>query len=306
MACYHPLQAFFYIREDGKKNVFFSNTMAEAFKRGEPCLGFQNLQVPCGKCMGCRLERSRQWAVRCLHEAELYDDNCFITLTFDDRHLKSECENGSLKKKHMQDFMKRLRKRFSDRKIRSFYCGEYGESLSRPHYHSILFNLDFDDKVYYKTVNGFKYYTSEVLSDLWKFGYSVIGDVTFESAAYVARYCTKKVNGKDADDYYQGRLPEFSQASLKPGIGREWFERFGYTDIFPLDECVVRGVKCKPPRYYDKRLELDNPVLFEQIKLRRAERGEDKACDNSYDRLLVKEKCQQARMKQLVRNLERS
>lgn len=305
MPCYHPLQAFYSLRSDGKKHIMFSNTLADMYQKGIKPSG-DALSIPCGKCMGCRLERSRQWAVRCMHEASLYEDNCFVTLTFDDEHLLKCCNDGSLDRKHVQNFMKRLRKKFSDRKIRSFYCGEYGDKLGRPHYHLLLFNLDFPDRKYYKSVAGFKYFNSEILSSIWTFGHAVIGDVSFESAAYVARYCTKKVTGKAADDYYKGKLPEFAQASLKPGLANEWFQQFGMSDIFPLDECVVRGVKCKPPRYYDKLLEAVDPALLEQVKERRVKRAEKQVKDNTYDRLLVREKCQEARMKQLVRTMERS
>ncbi|QGH72127.1 MAG: replication associated protein [Microviridae sp. ctjWc39] len=315
MPCYHPLQAYYSVRSDGKKDLHFSSELTKfasrSFHEGKKLpasLAGSFLSLPCGRCMGCRLERSRQWAVRIMHEAQLYEDNCFITLTFDEDNLKKMCPNGSLDRKHMQNFLKRLRQKFGDRKIRTFYCGEYGDDLGRPHYHACLFNLDFTDKLFWKSVNGCRYYTSKSLRDVWTFGHSVVGDLTFDSAAYVARYCTKKVTGDKAliEDHYKGRLPEFCQASLKPGIGSGWLDRFGASDVFPLDEVVVRGVRCKPPRYYDKRLERDDPIAFEKLKLLRLERAKDKEDDNTHARLLVKEKCQQARFKKLIRTLERS
>ena len=306
MPCYHPLQVSFSLREDGKKQIAFSPIAHEMFEKGiKPFVG-DYMSLPCGRCMGCRLERSRQWAVRIMHEASLYEDNSFVTLTFDQDHLDEMCPSGSLDRKHMQLFMKRLRKKFSDRKVRTFYCGEYGDNLGRPHYHACLFNLDFVDKQYWSQSNGCRYYVSESLRDVWPYGHSVVGDLTFDSAAYVARYCTKKITGRDAEDHYKGRLPEFCQASLKPGIGSGWLDKFGASDVFPLDEVVVRGVKCKPPRYYDKRLERDDPEAFARLKVLRSERAEEKEDDNTYKRLLVKEKCQQARMNRLVRKLERS
>lgn len=304
MPCFHPLQATFSVNQDGSKNVEFSHS--RAFALGVERVGDSNLMLPCGRCMGCRLERSRQWGLRCLHESKLYEDNCFVTLTFDDVNLVKECPDGSLNKKHIQDFMKRLRRRFDHIKIRVFYCGEYGESLGRPHYHLCLFNFDFPDKRFFKSVNGQDLFVSDILSELWPFGHHGIGSLTFESACYVARYCTKKITGKAADDHYCGRLPEFAQASLKPGIGRGFVEQFGESDIFPFDECVVRGARCKPPRYYDKFLEKLDPERFQLVKDRRRVRAEDKADDNSYRRLLVKEKCLQARFNKLVRTIERS
>jgi len=306
MPCYHPLQASFSVRSDGKKQIAFSKTAHEMFEKGlNPVVG-NYLSLPCGQCMGCRLERSRQWAVRIMHEASLYEDNCFVTLTFDPHYLSLKCPNGSLDRKHMQNFMKRLRQKFKDRKIRTFYCGEYGDNLGRPHYHACLFNLDFADKELWSVNNGCRYYVSQSLNDVWPYGHCVVGDLTFDSAAYVARYCTKKVTGTKAEDYYKGKLPEFCQASLKPGIGSGWLDKYGSSDVFPLDEVVVRGVKCKPPRYYDKRLERDDPKAFELVKIARSERADVRADDNSYKRLLVKERCQQARFKKLIRTIERS
>lgn len=304
MHCTRPLQAFYTVRSDGKKKIQFSNALSQAFRQGRETLGGNEISIPCGRCMDCRLEKSRQWALRCVHEASLYEDNCFVTLTFDDESISKQCPTGSLNKKHMQDFIKRLRTKFSDRKIRVFYCGEYGDLNQRPHYHILLFNLDFPDKVYLKTINGEKLFTSDILSKLWPYGISSVGSLTFESAAYVARYCTKKVTGSEAEDHYKGRLPEFAQASLKPGLGKGWFEKFGYSDVFPLDECVVRGSKCKPPRYYDRCLERDNPVMYQKVKDRRMEKGEAKADDNTFSRLKAKEKCTAARMRRLVRSLE--
>ncbi|QGH72844.1 MAG: replication associated protein [Microviridae sp. ctjyu33] len=304
MPCYHPLQAYFSVRSDGKKDVKFSNALAKNFAAGI-AMPEDSLQVPCGRCMGCRLERSRQWAVRMMHEAKLYEDNCFVTLTFDEKNLFEKCSNGSLDKKHVQDFMKALRYRFSDRKIRFFACGEYGDALFRPHYHLCLFNVDFADKVKWKKVNGFWYFNSDLLASCWTFGHSVISDLTFESAGYVARYCTKKVTGSVAKEHYGDRLPEFAQMSLKPGLGRGWLDRWGKTDCFAHDDVVVRGVQCKPPRYYDKVLESLDSARFELVKESRKARAQEKAGDSTFSRLAVREKCLEARIKNLIRRMEK-
>lgn len=309
MPCYHPRQAFFKTNQDGKKEIEFCGYLQGSFERGlKPNFNIQsvqsydgNLTLPCGNCIGCRLERSRQWAIRCTHEASLYEDNCFITLTYSPEHLPSDV---SLKKEHLQLFIKKLRFKFSDVKIRFFGCGEYGENFGRPHYHLCLFNFDFKDKLLWKSFKGFKYYTSSVLEDLWGKGHCIVGDLTFESAAYVARYCTKKITGEKAEEHYQGKIPEFAHMSLKPGIGYEWIKKFGETDVFPRDEVIVRGFKSKPPRYYDKIFEEIDPEGFDLVKERRKERALEKEDDNTHRRLLVKEKCQSARMKQLIRQLE--
>lgn len=311
MPCYFPLQATFSVRLDGKKDIKFSSTNARLFSKGIKPFGDNNLSLPCGRCMGCRLEKSRQWAMRCVHEASLYEDNCFVTLTFASEHLP---EDGSLHKKFVQDFMKRLRRKFEDRKIRVFYCGEYGDKLGRPHFHLCLFNLDFADKVKWKKVNDFWYYTSGVLSELWPLGHSTVCDFSFETAAYVARYCTKKVNGRQAEEHYRkcdpetGEViqltPEFAGMSLKPGIGKDWLDKFGKTDVFPYDEVIVRGARCKPPRYYDILREREDPVGFAKAKETRQEIGESRADDNSCRRLAQKLKCQEARFKLLIRKME--
>lgn len=306
MPCHHPLQAVFSLRADGKKNITFSNINAKLFHMGVKPLGDNNISIPCGKCMGCRLERSRQWAVRCLHESKMYDNNCFITLTYDDDNLAKYVPDGSLNREHFQLFMKRLRTKYSNDKIRVFYCGEYGENLGRPHFHACLFNFDFPDKKFWKRSCDEKLYISDALYSLWPFGFHGIGSVTFESAGYIARYCTKKINGDMAKAHYQGRTPEFVGMSLKPGIGKPWLDKFGKTDVFPHDEVIVRGAKCKPPRYYDKVLESIDPERFADIRESRQSRAEEKEDDNTYSRLLIKEKCLEARFKKLVRTIERS
>lgn len=232
-----------------------------------------DLVLPCGQCIGCRLERARSWAVRCVHESRLHESNCFVTLTYDDSNLPA---GGSLDYPEFQRFMKRLRKSVGS--VRFYMGGEYGDQLLRPHYHVIIFGYDFPDKVFFKRSNsGERIYTSEILSRLWPFGLSSIGAVTFESAAYIARYCVQKVNGDLAKSHYETftsdgeiiyRCPEFNHMSLKPGIGAGFFERF-YSDIFPRDYTVINGTKHKLPGYYDVLLERRDPDLLESLKWQR-------------------------------------
>lgn len=212
------------------------------------------IQVPCGRCTGCRLEKSRQWAMRCVHEASLYDENCFITLTYADEYLPP---GGTLVKKHFQKFMKRLRAKYHGTPIRFYHCGEYGAQSSRPHYHSILFGFDFPDKEFSNIRGAHKVYNSSSLEKLWPYGLSEIGSVTFESAAYVARYVTKKYNNKDPEKvkaYYDGRLPEYATMSRRPGIGKKWFDEHG-KEVYEHDSVIINAKEVRPPKYYDMLME---------------------------------------------------
>lgn len=255
--------------------------------------------IPCGQCIGCRLERSRQWAVRCIHEASLHEANCFITLTYAPEHLPA---SGSLVLKDFQDFMKRLRKRFGSG-IRFFHCGEYGDKFSRPHYHACLFNFDFPDRVLFKDGPS-KLFVSESLQALWPFGFSTIGDVTFESAAYVARYVTKKITGISAEAHYSGRKPEYTTMSRRPGIGRGWYDKYK-GDCYPFDELVVRdGQIMKPPKAYDRYYEFDNPLAMSKVKLSRITKAKAKALLEPYYRLAAREEFQEVAFAKLKRSFE--
>lgn len=246
--------------------------------------------------------------MRCVHESQLHQDNCFITLTFSNEHLP---ENYSVNVRDWQLFMKRFRKKYPNKKLRSFACGEYGETNLRPHYHAIIFGHDFNDKVpFKKSPSGEMIYTSPTLAELWPFGHSSIGNVTFESAAYVARYVMKKITGNQADDHYTrqhpvtGKLhrvqPEFVTQSRRPGLGAPWLERFK-SDVYPSDFVIVRGQKMRPPKFYDRKLTEEE---IEKIKRRRMANGLKHREDNTPPRLQTREIVQQARVKMLKRKLE--
>lgn len=299
MPCYHPMPAVRMV--DGSVKFISRN------KKGVE----GTLELPCGQCIGCRLERSRQWAMRCLHESSLHERNAFITLTYSDSNLP---EGGSLNYSDFQRFMKRLRKRI-DAPVRFYVGGEYGEHGSiRPHFHACIFGYDFADKVYYKrTSSGEKIYTSALLESLWPLGLSSVGDVTFESAAYIARYCVAKVTGDLAKAHYRvitddgvivDRLPEFNHMSLKPGIGAKWLAKY-QTDVFPRDYVVINGVKTKPPKYYDTLFERGDPATFSDIVAQRELDGYAVylAGETSTRRLNVKEQVQSARLSMLKRGL---
>lgn len=266
--------------------------------------------VPCRQCIGCRLEYSRQWAVRLMHEAKLHRESAFVTLTYAPESLPY---GGSLVKWHFQDFMKRLRARLAPRKIRFFHCGEYGERFDRPHYHAIIYGVSFPDCVFYKEANGQRYYTSEFLDSVWQHGRCVIGDVSFESAAYVARYVVKKVTGDAAEDHYwrvdetTGEAvrvePEYCTMSRRPGIGAGAFDKW-QSDFFPADEVIVNGFSSRPPRFYDKLYEACNPDGIRDIKRARRARAANHREDQTKQRLKDREKVKRAQLKFLKRGLE--
>lgn len=259
MACTAPQR--FYKADpalnDGKAGLT-KNAKKAKLLLGQPSF----ITVACGKCVGCRLQRSYEWSLRIVHENKLHDvDGSFITLTYDDEHVPSDY---GLHYEDFQLFMHRLRKRMPGCG-RFFMSGEYGDQFGRPHFHAILFNCQFPDRKFWKTQDGNNYYTSEILSGLWmNKGFATIGDVTLSSAGYVARYAMKKISGAtdvyqfaDVDGEVHDRVPPFCHMSLKPGIGYEWFQRY-HSDVFPADHLVFDGRKFPVPRYYTKLWEQMN------------------------------------------------
>ena len=299
MPCYSPLSAVRSLHQgaDGKYSINFNAS------DGVP------IQLPCGQCIGCRLERSRQWAVRCMHEAQLHEDNCFITLTYDDEHLP---DDESLNKADFQKFMKRLRKN-TGKKLRYYHCGEYGDRTDRPHYHACLFGYEFLDKIpHSQNANGDTVYTSSMLESIWGNGFCTIGELTFQTAAYTARYIMKKVNGDQAEDHYKrvntdtGEIysiqPEYTTMSRRPGVGAGWYHAYK-DDLYPDDTVIVNGKRCRIPKFYDGMYEIENPNEFTEIKIQRLKEAEKWKDDNTPDRLLVKKTVKESQIKQLKRKL---
>jgi len=304
MPCYHPLTAYKGKPTDSGKNLI-------VFSRPSSWRGV-SINLPCGQCVGCRLERSRQWAVRCVHEASLYEENSFLTLTYDDEHLP---KNLSLVKSDFQKFMKILRKSIAPKRVRYYHCGEYGEEYGRPHYHALLFGYSPPDRKYFSGKDERRLFTSDDLSRMWSKGFVVIGEVTFESAAYVARYVMKKVTGDRAKEFYGERAPEYSTMSRRPGIGKGWFDKFK-SDVYPVDRVVVRSVPTRPPRFYDTLLGREDPSTLAFLKINRENNAEHyvedvlsdgtvvRVSDSSMPRLAVKEVVKIAELNQLKRSLE--
>lgn len=216
---------------------------------------FATFQLPCSKCIECRLEYARQWAIRCLHESKMYENNIFVTLTYNDENLKS----SKLIYSDFQKFMKRLRKTQND-PIGVFVTGEYGGLNKRPHWHAILFNYrPRDAREKYKNSRGDQVFESTTLTNLWGQGFCEFGSVTLQSAGYCARYASKKlIHGKDGSHEYD----PISKKSSKHAIGKKWLEK-NYPDVFSSGYIVLPdGNTCSIPRYYEKWYKENHPEAY--------------------------------------------
>lgn len=320
MPCYHPLKAFqIGFTDTGKKKLKVTSYEVESVFQISPgsawyCSGSRSnsgsfksvsqfIEIGCGQCVGCRLERSRQWANRCLLELEYHDSAYFVTLTYNDDFVPvsyyGDPETGeaqpslTLRKRDFQLFMKRLRKAFPRDKIRFFSCGEYGPQTFRPHYHAIIYGLHLTDLIPFgRSSQGFQYYTSQSLQNVWSrrdapvqkgsvtpltadapfwtpFGHVLVANVTWETCAYTARYVMKKLNGPEALFYSNFNIePPFSLMSTHPGIARQWYD--DHPDLYDYEYISVStptgGKKFKPPRYYDKLYDAEFPDKMTELK----------------------------------------
>ncbi len=299
MACYSPLKGF-------------RNTNgALVFKRSAHTIG--KMEVACGQCLGCRLDRTLMWAMRIVHESCMHEINCFVTFTYrsKDGATEKQFRNGhyvpddySLNYHHFRDFIKALRKKFPQ-KIRYFHCGEYGDENLRPHYHACLFNVSFEDTVVEQQCEGITTYSSATLSELWPYGFCTIGELNYETAAYTAGYILKKITGEKANEEYLRNdengvafwvKPPYVTMSLKPGIGHGFYAKYK-NDFFPSDESPVpgKGIIKKVPRYYETILKEENPKMLELVKQLRQVYLAEHSEDFTPERLRDKYKCQRAR-----------
>jgi hypothetical protein len=272
-----------------------------------------------------------------MHEAQMHQANSFITLTYNNEHLPSD---KSIHKEHLQKFFKRLRKN-TGIKLRYFACGEYGEQNNRPHYHAIIFGYDFPDRQLHTMRNGNALYRSPELEKAWTFGHSLIGEVSFQSCAYVARYVMKKrkgdkdqkdsKNGLTNEEHYMLTDPETGEIfQLEPefclmsrghtckehrdmpyqwdcekcsrGIGYEWLQK--YKSDTDKDFVTLNGVKMKLPKYYDSVIEIEDEIGMMSRKSKRRKEANKRKEDNTLDRLKVKETVKLAQTGRLKRDLE--
>lgn len=347
MACFHPLQSYKLL---GKKTA--NGKDVYVFNQQAITGSYVAVPMRCGQCIGCRIDRSKDQALRCVHEASLWQNNAYITLTFNSQTLG---DRNTLDRRDFQLFIKKLRKHHAGMEqnkdgkspIRYYQAGEYGTvcwqcgksikyhgkakhkfqpSLGRPHYHACLFNFDFEDKYYWCTRRGNRLYRSETLERLWshkitkgakndykpediferagklyaKNGFATIGEVNFRSAAYIARYVTKKIWGERAAGHYRvvnrstgeitRALPEYVAMSNRSAIGADWYHSGGSGDCYPKDFITHGGRKYRIPKYYDKLLEATQPGLARRIKRKRMLTARQNADNNTMARLAVRKK----------------
>uniref|UniRef100_A0AAU8AUZ5 Replication initiator protein n=1 Tax=Dulem virus 151 TaxID=3145628 RepID=A0AAU8AUZ5_9VIRU len=340
MACYHPLIGIQDGWNENGKRHFKIVPYNENYLQ-DPYWKDRCVTIPCGQCIGCRIEYSRQWANRCMLELEYHDSAYFITLTYDNEHIPityyADSETGealpagTLCKRDFQLFMKRLRKAFLDDHIRFFMCGEYGDDTFRPHYHAIIYGLHLNDLVPYKrSPDGkFIYYNSPCLQRCWSvvekskdgitplaspIGFAVVAQVTWETCAYVARYVMKKQKGPMSEVYQTFNIePPFTLMSRKPGIARQWYE--DHPDCYDYEFINIKtetgGKKFRPPRYFDSLLEHDDPDKYEQLKETRRRMAEASQAAKKRETSLsftealeVQERSVADRLKKLQRRLD--
>ena len=325
MACFKPIPAW---RTDDGEIIFKERGRIK-----------DNLFLPCARCIGCRLEHSRQWAMRAVHEAKLHKYNSVVTLTYAPEHLP---ELGQLRPRDATFFFKRTLKALvkgndpilcattthtigrsygatphapAKPTFRYFYCGEYGANWGRPHYHACLFGIDFGDKKYLATTPaGSKLWRSPTLERLWPYGHSTVGQLNFESAAYTARYVMKKLSGDGNRTDYEiidpetgeitEKKKEFARMSRRPGIGKAWFDRYK-NDAYPEGKVVIRGHKVNAPRYYTKLYKELDPLGYELLEYGRYLEGILHAEHNTDERLHVREQVLAAKLGALKRHNRR-
>lgn len=234
----------------------------------------------------------------------MHELSTFITLTYAPEH---EPEGRTLVKAHFQSFMKRLRK-YHGKPIRFFHCGEYGETTQRPHYHALLFGIDFADKQpFSRNANGDTTYTSAKLSELWPMGHCLIGSVTPQSINYVSSYILKKVTGELSEDHYKSvnlstgeiydRVPPYITMSNRPGIGASWFAKYA-SDVFPSDNAIDRGKALGVPRYYTKLHLRKSPEIEDALKAQRKRKALAQRVNNTPNRLATRKAVKLAQLSQ--------
>lgn len=252
---------------------------------------YEKLRLPCAKCIACLRMRALTRAVQlyCELKTTEHGKSWFITLTYDDEHL---ADDYSLNKTDITLFIKQLRNYRNKHKhlgkFRYEQVGEYGTVTHRPHHHMCAFNLDPGELEIYSVPKGqYNLYTSKTLSKIWGRGQILITELTMASCLYVAQHVDKKINSiknheqtvvnPATGELITKRLPEYATRSSNPGIGKEWYDRWGHTDLYGNDRFrTTSGHESKIPPYFDKQLKKDNPKLYEEIKKQRKENAEIK------------------------------
>jgi len=283
MSCLSPVKCYFSktVNPSGKRSLVYDLKKAHD---GNPVMR------PCGQCINCRIQAASDKTVRMVHESKSHDVNCFVTLTYKNNP-------GTLIHRDFQLFMKRVRE-VSSFKMKYYMCGEYGDDFSRPHYHALLFGCDFSDRKFYKrNPNGDALDTSELLDSLWGLGMCTVGNVTQQSARYVAGYVTKKLTGGMAE-LYGNRRPEYGLGSN--GLGLEYLLKYG-SQWMNTGFIIIDGSKYRIPRYYDEKYKAHNGLHFDAVKDERfyAARAApvDSDANGSYNRYVARDTSIRAKLK---------
>lgn len=308
MPCFRPLIAYRIIKTNkliGKNRVYEEYMKFGSIRLPKEYIDkyhpensryydYEELELPCGKCEGCLMQRANDWATRCYCESLNWQNNCFITLTYNEENVPRR-ETGALTlyKKDLCDFWKRLRYYEKgveywtnpqtgkyENPIRYLSCGEYGEKTQRPHYHAIVFNWKPNDlKMFKKNRQGDYLYTSKKLASIWGKGHVIIGDVNYQTACYVSRYITKKKfgeKGRFLDEWY--RDAEFSETSRNGGIGLKYWQenKKNILDNNGIFIKVKDKVKLKPiTKYFKKKFKEEDEYEYESYMMYEKERIED-------------------------------
>jgi hypothetical protein len=306
MTCYNPTSAF---KLGGGLGVEFTQNR----RYGKLIEG--DIKLPCGQCTGCRLAKSAEWGLRGRHELALHDKACFLTLTYNQEHVPP---GGTVVPGHHELFMKRFRRDIEPDRARFLMCAEYGSRFDRPHYHYCIWGYDFsEDRKFHKASgSGVPMYTSDQLTRLWPYGFSMISDLNEKAVAYCARYTMKKQYGAAAADHYTvldpetgavfQREPEFARMSTSPGIGLGWLER--YAPDLSHGYVVVEGSKRPIPRYYLRKLKQLNPELLDHLQMHRIPNHNDPRflqmrADSTPERLATRQEHHQLSAERLIRTL---
>lgn len=309
MTCFHPLTAYKALEVNpatGKHLITFNPMKA--------LIEAASFKLPCQQCAGCRSDKARDLAVRVLHECQMHEHSCFLTLTYDEAHIPP---SYSVSKRDFQLVMKRIRKEFGSG-IKYLAVGEYSDFPAwRPHYHAIVAGLYFSDQYFWAEREGHRVFRSATLERLWPHGLCEIGSVTSQSAGYVARYCMKKLTGELADDHYlrlspaDGQMhrvePEFALLSRRPALGLSWLNKFK-SDVYPSNFVVVDGRPKPVPRYYASKLSEAEAKRLKRDRLRKElgdiPRRQRRRANATPDRLAVREAIHVERQARLVRTLK--
>lgn len=258
------------------------------------------IQLRCKQCIGCRLDTAREWTLRIMHEAQLHEENQFLTLTYKEAP-------PTLNHDHFSAFIKRLRASIYPKKISYYMCGEYGEQTKRPHYHAIIFGHWFPDTKQYNLTKEERWIRmSPTLEKLWGHGYCTTGEVNQTTAAYVARYVVQKINAEghydytDQDGVVHPGVPPYNCMSTRPAIGKQWFDKYE-DDLYTFDYAIDHnGNKQRIPTYYDKLRDRKKGDISD-IKANRELNAMQYWENNTDARLKVREQVAKAKQRQLKR-----